>query len=260
MSRGPPGSYVGLCAPTADRENVGATHDDVVMLRPAHPSQPKRLLAGCILAAAVSAYTVWLRPRLLSWGATADEIAAEYPGDELIPLPNGGATMATTLSAPPETVWRWIVQMGGDRAGWYSRDWLDNNGTPSADRIHPEWQDLTLGQQLSRASAPGQQPGVLTVAVLEPNRTLVLRSSYGLFTGRDFDRVSDPRPTPWVDGIWGFHLSPTPEGGTRLVARTRSRSGPSLISRPFAVLVGEAMHFAMQTRQIRNLQRRIAIQ
>jgi hypothetical protein len=147
--------------------------------------------------------------------------------------------------------------MGGDRGGWYSRDWLDNNGKPSAGRIVPEWQDLEDGQQLSRTAVPGQEPGSFTVVTVEPNRTLVLRSSYALFTGRDFDPSSGPGPSPWVDGIWGFHLVPTLGGGTRLVARSRNRGGPRVITRPFAVLLGEPMHFAMQTRQFRNLRRRV---
>jgi hypothetical protein len=147
--------------------------------------------------------------------------------------------------------------MGGDRGGCYSRDWLDNNRKPSADRIVPEGQDLKDGQQLSSVATPGKEPGSFTVVTVEPNRTLVLRSSYGLFTGRDFDPGSGPAPSPWVDGIWGFHLRPTPGGGTRLVARSRNRGGPRVITRPFALLLGEPMHFAMQTRQFRNLRRRV---
>src|SRR5450759_4176350 len=30
--------------------------------------------------------------------------------------------------------------MGCDRAGWYSRDRLDNGGVASANQIHPDWQ------------------------------------------------------------------------------------------------------------------------
>jgi hypothetical protein len=214
------------------------------------------------MAAAFAApvlYAFWVRPRMLTWGATPDEIARDYPGDELIPDPDDWATMATTLPAPPERVWRWLAQMGGDRGGWYSRDWLDNNGEPSADRIVPEWQSLEKGQQLSRASVPGTQgPGWFTVEVLAPNRILVLRSTYGLFSGRSFDPRSGPAPTPWVDGIWGFHLRPGPGGGTRLVARSRNRSGPRAVARPFGLLLGEPMHFAMQTRQFHNLRQRVA--
>ena len=219
-----------------------------------------RLGAGVLAVTAASvaaAYTLWLRPRLLTWGATPDEVAREYPGDELIPDPDDWATMATSLPVTPERVWPWLVQMGGDRGGWYSRDWLDNNGKPSADRIVPEWQDLQEGQQLSRVATPGQEPGSFTVVALEPNRTLVLGSSYGLFTGRDFHPGSGPAPRPWVDGIWGFHLRPTLGGATRLVARSRNRGGPRVMTRPFAFLLGEPMHFAMQARQFRNLRRRV---
>jgi hypothetical protein len=195
---------------------------------------------------------------MLTWGATADEVSDIYPGDDLIPGADGCATMATTLPAPPETVWRWLVQMGGDRGGWYAWDWLDNNGSPSADRIMPQYQSLAEGQRLSRASVPGQPPGWFTVVRLEPNQTLVLRSSYGLFSGRQFEPLADRTPWAWVDGVWGFHLRRIPEGRTRLVVRNRSRGGPRAVARPFALPIGEPTHFAMQIRQFRNLRKRIA--
>ena len=239
---------------------------DTVRLRPravrreAMTRHRSRGRLGVPLAVAVAAvYALWLRPSMLGWGATPEELTAEYPGDEIIPLPTGGCTMATTLPAPPETVWPWLVQMGGDRGGWYSRDWLDNNGKPSAERIVPEWQDLEVGQHLARTSAPGREPGVFTVVVSDPNRTLVLRSTYELFTGRDVDPRSGPVRAAWVDGIWGFHLRPVPGGATRLVARTRSRGRPTLASRVLNLLLGEPLHWAMQTRQFRNLRRRTTV-
>jgi hypothetical protein len=102
-------------------------------------------------SALVAFYALWLRPRLLTWGATTRETTRAYPGDELVPDPDGGATMATTLPAPPEAVWSWLVQMGGDRGGWYSWDLLDNGGRPSTDRIVPAWQSLDVGQHLYTA-------------------------------------------------------------------------------------------------------------
>ncbi len=57
-----------------------------------------------------------------------------------IPDADGGVfTMAATLPAPPEKVWPWLVQMGGDRAGFCSWDRLHHGGKPSADRIVPGW-------------------------------------------------------------------------------------------------------------------------
>lgn len=186
-------------------------------------------------------------------GATADEVRHAYPGDELVPDPDGGATMATTLPARPDRVWPWLVQMGGDRGGWYSWDWLDNKSQASADRIVPEWQTLAVGQHLKGPT------NWWTVAVVEPNRTLVLRSSYSLSwpVGQSFDPQSGPLPRAYVDGVWGFHLRPAAGGGTRLVVRTRAQSRPRSLTRPLGLLVFEPVHLIMQTRQFHNLRRQV---
>ncbi len=96
--------------------------------------------------------------------------------------------------------------------------------------------------------------------VAEPDRTLVLRSSYGLPPGRSSGPRSGPLPRARVDGIWGFHLRSAPGGRTRLVIRTRSRGRPRLFTWPFGLLVGEPVHFIMQTRQFRNLRTRVGAQ
>lgn len=196
-----------------------------------------RLLAAA--SAGLVLYALRIRPRLLTWGATTQEATRTYPGDALVLEPDGGATMATTLPAPAEAVWSWLVQMGGDRGGWYSWDLLDNNGRPSTDRIVPEWQSLQVGQHLHTAP---DGPSRFVVAVLEPNRTLVLRGDY----------------SEDLDGIWGFHLRPVPGGGTRLVVRTRHRWRPRAGMWLLDLLWSEPLHFMMQTRQFHNLRARVA--
>ena len=89
-----------------------------------------------------------LRPRLVRWGASDEEVTRAYPGRELIPDGTRASTMAATIAAPPEQVWPWLVQMGWDRAGWYSWDRLDNGGRPSVREVHPEWQSLSVGDHL----------------------------------------------------------------------------------------------------------------
>ncbi len=210
-----------------------------------------RLLCLVVPSAAVALYALWIRPGMLTWGATPQEAAGAYPGDELVPDPDGGATMATTLPAPPERVWPWLVQMGGGRGGWYSWDRVDNNGEPSADHIVAGWQSLKVGRRLKGPA------NWWTVVVAEPSRTLMLRSSYGLPPGRSPDPRSGRLPRAQLDGIWGFHLRSAPGGRTRLVIRTRSRGRPRLFTRPFGLLAGEPVHFIMQTRQFRNLRARV---
>lgn len=223
--------------------------------RPSFRRRPgARLVPLVATAAALALYALRLRPRLLTWGATQDETDRTYPGDDIVPDADGTSTMATTLPAPPETVWPWLVQMGGDRGGWYSWDRLDRYGEPSADRIAPEWQHLEEGQRLT-ATRNGWS--WFTVARLEPNRTLVLRSDLSLPSGHSFDPQWDVLPLAHMDGIWAFHLRPTADGGTRLVVRTRGQSRPRRLTRPFDLLLGEPAHFIMQTRQFHNLRTRV---
>lgn len=213
-----------------------------------------RLLPLTMASAASALYALRIRPRLLTWGATEEETASTYPGDDLVPDATSSSTMATTLPAPPEEVWAWLAQMGGDRGGWYSWDSLDHYGEPSADRLVPEWQGLAEGQRLL-ATRDGR--AWFTVALLEPNRTLVLRSDLELPSGHSFDMPTAAPPRAYMDGIWAFHLRPVPAGGTRLVVRTRGRSRPRGITKPFDLLMGEPAHFIMQVRQFQNLRSRV---
>lgn len=197
------------------------------------------LLFGTTSSCLLAAYAMWLRPCLLTWGATGDEISGHYPGDDLVRIPDGGATMATTLPAPPDSVWPWLVQMGGDRGGWYSWDYLDNGRRPSSDRIVPDWQTIEVGQHLL-TSPDG--PSRFVAAIVEENRTLVLRGDY----------------SKNIDGIWGFHLRPAPPGSTRLVVRTRNRGRPRWVMRLVQLIWSEPVHFVMQTRQFKNLRDRVS--
>ncbi len=202
---------------------------------------------------AVGAYAALVRPRLLRWGATREEASTSYPGDDLIQGATAQSTMAVSLPAPPEEVWPWLVQMGCGRAGWYSWDLLDNRGERSAAEIHPGWQDVAVGTRL-----PAVPSGAVyfVVAVLDPARTLVLRSDLELPSGRPFD-PRGPMPEAYTDGIWAFHLRPLPGGGTRLIVRTRGRGRPAAADRLVGRLFGEPAHFLMQHRQFRNLRRRV---
>src|SRR3954463_1551818 len=166
-----------------------------------------------LLTLAAAAYAFVFRPRMLRWGATEAEVRWPYPGVEVIRGGQRGATMAVTINAPPSRVWRWLVQMGRDRAGWYSWDWLDCGGAPSAQRIHPEWQEIKLGDRLK--STPGGGAW-FEVAALEPEHFLGLRAPIDLRRMRCFD-TRGPRPRYYVDSLWGFQLKALPGERTRLV-------------------------------------------
>lgn len=206
----------------------------------------KTLLLGLL----GGAYALVVRPRLINWGATQEEAKGPYPGADLIPGGLRGGTMAVTIDASPEYVWAWLVQMGRDRAGWYSWDRLDNGGRPSAERIHSEWQQPSIGDHLGV-----NDDGSLwfEVAALDPPRFLGLRSSVDL-RGRPFD-PKGPRPGSYSDALWAFQLKELPGGRTRLVVSGYSSLQPRWL-RPFMNLFLEPAHWMMQLRQFANLKRR----
>jgi hypothetical protein len=62
------------------------------------------------------------------------------PGDDLLERAHFVATRAISISASPEQVWPWLVQVGFGRAGFYSYDLVDNLGRPSARIILDDFQ------------------------------------------------------------------------------------------------------------------------
>jgi hypothetical protein len=188
------------------------------------------------------------RLTLRSTGATRYERRRPLPGDDLVPGAGRSWTMATTVDAPPEAVWQWLVQIGCDRAGFYSFDRLDNAGRPSVEEIRPEWQTLEPGDRV--ASHPSGRSWFV-VADVAPERTLVLRASLELPSGRPYDPDSE-RPRFFIDSSWAFALEPL-ASRTRLLVRTTSAARPRRLARLLTFLFFDPAHYVMQTRQLARL-------
>ena len=99
-----------------------------------------------IITGLLVTYLLVIRPWHLKWGATKEELLLELPSDNNVHRPNFNATRGITIHSTPELVWRWIIQIGSKRAGWYSIDWMDNAGIKSSDKIMPEFQKIEVGQ------------------------------------------------------------------------------------------------------------------
>ncbi len=152
-------------------------------------------------ATILGGYVRFMRPWQLRWGATDEEVARALPGDDVVTRPAFDATRAVTIEARPEDIWPWLVQIGMNRAGWYSYDWLDNLGRPSAERIIPELQHVAIGDLI--AVSPNGKVG-MWVKAFEPNRWMLWWDKNG--------------ETTWY---WG--LDPLGERRTRLMTRVRMR-------------------------------------
>jgi proline iminopeptidase len=162
--------------------------------------------------------------------------------------------MAVTIDAPPEVVWPWLVQMGWDRAGWYSWDRLDNEGRRSAREVHPEWQDLAIGDHV-RAWSPAGPVDAWWVAALQTNRFLGLHGLTDL-KGRRLN-PRRPRPSSYVEGLWGFQLKALPGGRTRLVIGGYQAIRPRWLERFIVFWLYAPVVWIMQARMLAVLKRNV---
>jgi hypothetical protein len=178
-------------------------------------------------AAATALYALVIRPWHLRWGAEPGDEERELPGDEL--LPEGGTQIlhAVTINAPVEKVWPWLAQLGQDRGGFYSYEWLENLAgceMRNADRIHPEWQQRDLGETVHLHPAGG-----LRVSVFEPGRALGL------------------------EGWRTFAVKPLGRERTRLIARGGVPRGVGAVA--YGLLM-EIPHFLMERRMLLGIKER----
>ncbi|GIH95214.1 hypothetical protein ACFFMN_35570 [Planobispora siamensis] len=185
--------------------------------------------ALALVAVAVLGYLLVIEPRIRRWGATDVEVDRAMPGDEMIP-DGRGPTRAITIHAAPHEVWPWLVQIGYGRAGWYSYDWIDNDGRPSADRIVPEFQDLKVGDPI--LMLPGYGPAVRAI---EPDRWIV---------------SGDPE-----FGTYCWALYPARDGGTRLVCRFR-QNWPITPGTLFWTLIVGPGSFIMERKMLKTIKAR----
>jgi hypothetical protein len=200
----------------------------------------RRAAAGLGLGAVVSA--VLLRPWLVRFGSTAEERARELPGDDVVEGDAQQITRAITIEAPPSAVWPWLVQMGQDRGGFYSHDRLERlfgARIRNAEEIVPEWQSLAVGDLVrTYPDSFGKRDLGWTVAVLEPERTLVLRSGTSAWS-------------------WTLALDPLDGGArTRLLSRER-KARRGVPARLFDLLVFDPAHFVMDTGVLHGVRDRV---
>lgn len=197
------------------------------------------------VAALAAGYVFAVRPWHLRWGATDEELTERLPGDEVKPDAKIQVTHAITIDAPPEMVWKWLVQIGQGRGGFYSYDWLENLfdlRVQNAEEIRPEWQELRVGDFI-RAAHKGWLAGKFDdkagwfVVTLDPDRALVLR-----------DEIEQ--------GTWAFVLKPIGERKTRFLIRARGDEPMRVGRKLFHYGLFEPAHFVMERKMLLTLKQR----
>ena len=217
--------------PVPDRRSMG-TNGALIELE-------ERPVAATLFCAVALAVLYWFPTRrwFARWGATATDLTRVMAGDSAVVDPTYSATLAITVDARPEHIWPWLVQMGYQRGGLYSYDWLDclfgYLDRPSTDSVQAQFQHLAVGDEIPIGRGQG-----FPVAAIEPYRALVLSGAGDGFA--------------WV---WQFGLYPLDERQTRLVSRNRVRAPRTVGSWLFMRAI-EPAAFLMTRRMLLGLKRR----
>ena len=136
-------------------------------------------------------------------------------------------TRAVSIEVPAEQVWPWLAQIGAERGGFYSYDWLENLAgchLHSAQWVHPEWQDVKAGDPLAMTPEFGTR-----IEAVEPGRALVIEN-------------------------WGAYvIEPVDETRCRLLARSHADRGPGGLAYVLAI---ELPHAIMERRMLLGIKQR----
>jgi hypothetical protein len=187
------------------------------------------------------------RARRLHWGLDPDAAARTFPGDELIPAPRWTWTHGIEIEAPASVVWPWVAQIGADRGGFYSYQWLENLagcGLRNAEAVHPDW-ELRAGDDLT------VHPGMpaLRIARLAPGQYFVAHAPA--------DPIDVAAGAPWAAVSWLFLVEPLGPSRCRFVSRYRAASSNDLATRlSFGPALLEPIGFVMDRRMLLGVRRR----
>lgn len=203
-------------------------------------------LRGAALMA-LAFVTPFQRTARSHWGLSAEEAAKPRPGDECIPEPLWSWTHGIEIDAPVERVWPWVAQVGADRAGFYSYEWLENLAgcqLQNAESLHTEWIHRIGDNLMIHPKAPP-----IPVVRVEPNRCLVAFAPA--------DETARAKGRPWAAASWAFILDPLDGERCRLLSRFRTAcsrdfarrlaQGPTLL---------EPIGFAMDRRMLLGIRER----
>jgi hypothetical protein len=194
--------------------------------------------------------TPFLRGVRSHWGLERALAERDHPGDELVAHPKWGWTHAIEVDAKAQDVWGWLAQVGADRAGFYSYQWLENLvgcELRNASQIHPEWEHRLGDELILHPDMPG-----LKVVDLERNRYFVALG----------DPAADPSTATAgnAEGVrfsWLFLLEPVLAGGTRVISRVRSDYPDGLSSAvKYGPYLTESIGFVMDRRMLLGIKAR----
>lgn len=180
-------------------------------------------------------YGIFLKPIITTWGATEKEVSMQMAGDDKKFAIT--ATRAISINAPKSEVWKWLIQLGADRGGFYSYSFIEEAlgyETRHQDGITPEFKEIKVGE-LVRGGVNEKNsivPYNFEVVYVKPEETFVLNN-------------------------WGTFLLQEINGQqTRLIIRTQDIADKKNVWLKMASYLEVPLHFIMERRLLMGVKAR----
>lgn len=187
------------------------------------------------------------RARRARWGVDPATAGQGLPGDDLVPAPRSQWTHGVEIDAPAGDVWPWVAQVGADRGGFYSYEWLENLvgcRLRNAEAVHPEW-EVRQGDDLFLHP---KQPPPLSVVEVARGRHFVAHAQA--------DRDARAAGKLWMEASWLFLVDPLGPFRSRVISRYRCTFPDRLAARIAFGAALEAIGYAMDRRMLLGIRER----
>jgi hypothetical protein len=180
-------------------------------------------------------YDLFLKPIITTWGASEREISIPMAGDDKTLIIT--STRAITINASKPDVWKWLIQLGADRGGFYSYEFIEKAlgyETHHQDLIKSTFKEIVVGDFV-RGSINEKNsiiPYNFRVLYVKPEETFVLDK-------------------------WGtFLLKEVNTRQTRLIIRTQEVESPNRWLK-VANYIAVPLHFIMERRTLIGIKARV---
>jgi len=188
------------------------------------------------------------RPVILDWGATESLRNIKLYGDVL--TQGDQHTRAVLVNATPHELWPWLIQIGQERGGFYSHEWLENLFFAEMKNVYSIdnrfQQPRHVGDTVWLATKDHYNGGgYQIIAEVTPFR------SYVMVGGPDYARIQNGQK---ASGSWAFYLYPINDTSTYLIVRS-SNGEISIGEKLLRYFTFEVPHFIMEARMLNTLKR-----
>ncbi len=180
-------------------------------------------------------YDLFLKSIIATCGASEKEISMPMAGDDKALTIT--STRAILINASKADVWKWLIQLGADRGGFYSYYFIEKAmgyKTRHQDLIKPEFSKIEVGD-LIRGSIDEKSsiiPYNFKVLYVKPGETFVLDK-------------------------WGtFLLKTVNSRQTRLIIRTQEAESSNLLLKA-AKYIEVPLHYIMERRTLIGIKARV---